>query len=91
MLQRHPLRHPDRCIRLTLFKRMGSRIAMHAPMHMQETRMARLRHAGMGVDKWRQCLQGDDEPQHYKAVNSVRHSRIRADRANGKKQTVSGY
>jgi hypothetical protein len=53
--------------------------------------MARLRHASMGVDKWRQCLQGDDEPQHYKAVNSVRHSRIRADRANGKKQTVSGY
>lgn len=91
MLQRHPLRHLDLCILLTLFNRMGGRIAVYALMHMQETRMTRLHHASMGMDKRRQCLQGNDEPQHYKAVKSVRHSRIRADRANGKKQTVSGY
>ena len=76
MLQRHALRHPDRCILLTLFKRMGGRIALGALMHMQETCMARLRHASMGVDKWRQCLQGDDEPEHYEAVKSIRHGRI---------------
>jgi hypothetical protein len=90
MLQRHALRHLDRRILLTLFKRMGGRIAVDVLMQMQETRMTRLRHASMGVDKRRQCLQGDDEPEHYEAVKSVRHSRIGTDRANGKKWTVSG-
>lgn len=84
MLRRHALRHAEPCIVLSLFKRMGSRIARDALMHMQETRMTRLRHAGMGVDKRRQCLQGDDEPEHNEAVKSVRHCRIGTDRANGK-------
>ena len=76
MLHGQALRHPDRCILLTLFERTGGRIAVDVLMHMQETRMARLRHASMGVDKWRQCQQGDDEPEHYEAVKLIRHGRI---------------
>ena len=74
--QRHALRHIDLRAVLVGRKRMVSSVAVHALMNMQKIRVIKLHRTRMGVDERRRRLQGDEEPEHQKAVESVRHGRI---------------
>jgi hypothetical protein len=57
-------------------KRMVCSVAVRTLMNMQKTRVIKLHRTRMGVDERRRRLQGDEEPEHQKAVESVRHGRI---------------
>lgn len=74
--QRHALRHLDPLTLLAALDCMIGHIAVHARVHMQPTRVARLQRPRVGVDERRQCLQGNDKPEHQQAVKAARHSRI---------------
>ena len=74
--QRHTLRHIDLRAVLVGRKRMVSSVAVHALMNMQKIRVIKLHRTRMGVDERRRRLQGDEEPEHQKAVESVRHGRV---------------
>jgi hypothetical protein len=71
--QRHALRHFD--FRTVFIGRecVVCSIAMPRLLQMQEICMIQLHRARMGVDKRRHHLQGDEQPEHQEADNSVRH------------------
>lgn len=70
---RHALRHIDfRAVRVSR-KRVISRVGVHALMNMQKARVIKLHRARMRVDERRHRLQGDEQPEHQKSLQSVRH------------------
>jgi len=71
--KRHALRHVNLRTVFIGRKRMVASIALHALMEMQESRMIKLDCACMGVDERRHRLQGDEQPEHQEADDSVRH------------------
>ena len=70
---RHALSDIDfRAVRVSR-KRVISRVSVHALMNMQKTRVIKLHRARMRVDERSHRLQGDEEPEHQKSLQSVRH------------------
>ena len=70
---RHALRNINfRAVRVCR-KRVISRVSMHALMNMQKTRVIKLHRARVRVDERRHRLQGDEEPEHQKSLQSVLH------------------
>lgn len=70
----HALLHLDFCASIIGRHRRVGDIALHTLVEMQKTAVVDLHHAGVGVDERRHRLQGDKQPEHQEAGETVRHS-----------------
>ena len=68
------LLHRDFCAVFIGRHRMVGDIAMHTLVEMQKTAVVDPHRAGVDVDERRHRLQGDKQPEHQEAEDSVRHS-----------------